>query len=842
MRRVFCEKYLFFILVYHIQNIANIIHADASIVNDASIEYLLIDSRKIVFPQTSLFFAISGPRRDGHQFIKEVYERGVRNFVVKEGFDGKAFPEANFIKVTDVLTALQDLAAYHRKQFSIPVIGITGSNGKTIVKEWLYQLLQKDFTIVRSPRSYNSQIGVPLSVWQMNKEHTLGIFEAGISTTGEMQKLANIIQPTMGVLTNIADAHSEGFVNEREKALEKSKLFVCANTLIFGRESLKHALLPDGADANIFHHTTHFFSWSTDEAAILKIISTEKESTQTKITAVYQQKNISITIPFTDKISIDNAITCWCVLLQMNYPENIIQERMIQLEPVEMRMQLKKAVNNCYLLNDSYSNDLSSLDLAIDYLQQQAGNQKTTLILSDILQSGQFEEALYRDIAAQLSIRGIHRLIGIGPAISKYRFVFEGIDSLQTSFYATTEDFLQQLSTQAFANEYILLKGARVFAFERISAWLEQKVHQTVMEINLSAMIHNLKQYQQQLKPSTKLMAMVKAFSYGSGSAEVARMLQFHKVDYLAVAYADEGVELRKAGISLPIMVMNADEASFDTLISYDLEPEIYSFPIYHAFHHYLGLQAIQQFPVHIKFNTGMNRLGFEVSEAERLAVLLKQNHTMAVKTVFSHLAASESEAHDGFTQQQVTVFEKACTLLEEQLGYSFSKHIANTAAIFRRPEYQFDMVRLGIGLYGVDSADEKELHLETVTTLKSTIAQIRTVIAGDTVGYGRKGQVHRDSRIATVRIGYADGYGRELGNGKGSMYLNGQLAPVIGNICMDMTMIDITDIPNIKEGEVVEIFGKYLTVQEVAKWAGTIAYEILTGISQRVKRVYMEE
>ncbi len=829
-------------MTYHLQNIATIIHADVSVENDALIEYLLIDSRKIVFPKTSLFFAISGPRRDGHQFIKEVYERGVRNFVVKKGFDGDAFDQANFLEVDDVLVALQDLATYHRKQFSIPVIGITGSNGKTIVKEWLYQLLQKDFNIVRSPRSYNSQIGVPLSVWQMNQEHTLGIFEAGISTVGEMEQLAKIIQPTLGVFTNIADAHSEGFTNDREKALEKSKLFVNTETLVFGREALQPILLPDEADKKIFPNTNSFFSWSSEPEATLKITAAEKNEKHTKISGVYQQKNISITIPFTDKISIDNAITCWCILLQLRYSEIAIQERMLQLEPVEMRMQLKKAVNNCYLLNDSYSNDLASLDLAIDYLQQQAGNQKTTLVLSDILQSGQYEEALYRDIAAQLSVRGIHRLIGIGPAIVKYQFVFDGIDSLQTSFYHSTEDFLQQVSTQAFANEYILLKGARIFAFERISAWLEQKVHQTVMEINLSAMIHNLKQYQQQLKPSTKLMAMVKAFSYGSGSAEVARILQFHKVDYLAVAYADEGVELRKAGISLPIMVMNADEATFDTLISYDLEPEIYSFHIYHAFHHYLWQQAIQQFPVHIKFNTGMNRLGFEISDAETLSLQLKQNHTMAVKSVFSHLVASESAEHDGFTRQQVILLETACATLEQQLGYSFSKHIANTAAIFRRPEYQFDMVRLGIGLYGVDSADGNGLNLQTVTTLKSTIAQIRKIKAGDTVGYGRKGQVQRDSLIATVRMGYADGYGRELGNGKGNMYINGQLAPVIGQVCMDMTMIDITDIPGVIEGDIVEIFGKHLPVQQVAKWAGTIAYEIMTGISQRVKRVYTEE
>ena len=830
-------------MVYHIKNIGSIIQADAAITTDAVIEYLLIDSRKIVFHQTSLFFAISGPRRDGHQFIKEVYERGVRNFVVKKGFISNIFPGANFLSVDDVLTALQQLAASHRKKFSIPVIGITGSNGKTIVKEWLYQLLQKDHNIVRSPRSYNSQIGVPLSVWQMNEQHTLGIFEAGISTVNEMEQLAKVIQPGTGVFTNLADAHSEGFENSRQKALEKSKLFSNSTSLVFGRESLQASLSPDGKDKTFFNSITNFFSWSRESAATLHVISESKKENHTIVSAKYKGDIISITLPFADRISIDNSITCWCVLLQMNYENAVIQERMLLLEPVEMRMQLKKAINNCYLLNDSYSNDLSSLDLALDYLQQQAGKQKTTLILSDILQSGQYQETLYRDIAAHLAVRGIHRLIGIGPAISKYQSVFDTQDSLlSVSFYTATDDFLHQASTQQFKDEYILLKGARVFEFEKISALLEQKVHQTVMEINLSAMIHNLNEYQKQLKPSTKLMAMVKAFSYGSGSAEVARILQFHKVEYLAVAYADEGIELRKAGISLPIMVMNADEATFDALVNYNLEPEIYSFPIYKKFHQYLSQQAIQQFPVHIKFNTGMNRLGFESADSTDLGSMIKRNNTMAVKTVFSHLVASESAMHDGFTKQQISLFDEACITMQQELGYSFIKHIANTAAIFRNPEYQFDMVRLGIGLYGVDSADGHGLALQTVATLKSTIAQVRKVKAGDTVGYGRQGRVSRDSLIATVRIGYADGFGRELGNGKGRMYVNGQLVPVIGNVCMDMTMIDVTDLPHVNEGDEAEIFGKHLPVQQLASWAGTIAYEIMTGISQRVKRVYMEE
>jgi alanine racemase len=409
-------------------------------------------------------------------------------------------------------------------------------------------------------------------------------------------------------------------------------------------------------------------------------------------------------------------------------------------------------------------------------------------------------------------------------------------------FFASVEDFFHRVTQQQFRDEYILLKGARVFELERISAWLEQKVHQTVMEINLSAMVHNLKVYQQHLHPSTRLMAMVKAFSYGSGSDEVARLLQFHKVDYLAVAYADEGVELRKAGISLPIMVMNADEAGFEALVNYDLEPEIYSFGILHALDAYLSQQGINRFPVHIKFNTGMNRLGFEVAEAAALGNLLCKKETLAVRSVFSHLVASEAAEHDAFTQQQVQWFEQACAVLQETIGYAFIKHIANTGAIFRHPAYQFNMVRLGIGLYGVDTAAQQHILLETVVTVRSTVAQVRSVAKGESVGYSRKGIVQRNSMIATVRIGYADGFSRKLGNGAGSMLVRGRLAPVVGNVCMDMTMIDVTDIPGVKEGDEVEIFGRNLPVQQVAEWSGTIPYEILTGISQRVKRVYVEE
>jgi alanine racemase len=814
-------------LSYTIQHIASIIKSTSENDSDAEIEHLLIDSRKIIFPETSLFFALHSNRRDGHEFIKEVYERGVRNFVIDTNFDTTNFPNADFLKVENTLKALQNLVAYHRSQFNIPVIGITGSNGKTIVKEWLYQLLSADYNIVRSPRSYNSQIGVPLSAWQMNNQHTLAIFEAGISTVNEMEHLQKIIQPTIGVLTNIGNAHDEGFTGSTQKLNEKIKLF--ANTqLVIGRD----IDLKGNAECK---------TWGNGNENYFVIKSTQQNKSNTIVELDFQNQQLNFSIPFIDSASLENAITCICLMLQLNYSFTIIQDRIQKLQPVEMRMQLKKAINNCSVLNDSYSNDISSLSIALDYLKQQSGNNNTTVILSDILQSGLQDEILYKQVAAELHQRNIHRLIAIGEQLHKHKYLFEQAVS-QTVFYLSVEDFLQQTTTHHFKDEFILLKGARVFAFERISKWLEQKVHQTVMEINLSAMAHNLKAYQNYLQPSTKLMAMVKAFSYGSGTAEVARLLQFHKVDYLAVAYADEGVELRKAGISLPIMVMNTDEAGFDALIEYNLEPEIYSFGMYEAFHYYLQQQAITQFPVHIKLNTGMNRLGFDEADVMSIAILLKQHNTMMVKSVFSHLTSSEVAEHDDFTLQQAESFQQSCTFIQNCLGYSFIKHVANTAGIFRHPNLQMDMVRLGIGLYGVDSANGQDIHLQTVATLKTTIAQIRTVKAGDTIGYNKKGIVTRGSKIATIRIGYADGFSRKMSNGVGSVYVNNQLAKVIGNVCMDMAMIDVTDIENVNEGDIVEIFGTNLPVKQVAQWCSTISYEIMTSVSQRVKRVYIEE
>lgn len=821
---------------YLISDIAEIIGAQAAIGSDVLIEHLLIDSRKIHNPGSSLFFALKGPRRDGHQFIPELYKKGVRNFVVEQKVDSTLYPGANFLFTDDTLVALQQLVARHRSRFNIPVIGITGSNGKTIVKEWLYQLLHEDYKIVRSPKSFNSQVGVPLSVWMMNEQHTLALFEAGISQQGEMARLERMIRPTIGVLTNIGEAHSEGFNDADHKFREKLVLFRNCG-IIIGREtdftSRKEFLELMADDLQVM-------TWGSSENNAFVIRRIEKKDKATEITFYHQSQESHITIPFIDDASIENAITCWCVLRILHTDPQRISERMLQLHPVNMRLELKKGINDCIVINDSYSADLSSLRMALDFLDQQNPGIKKTVILSDFLQSAVPDEELYAQIFFDLDKHHVARVIGIGERIG-IAAARQEKGTFNIELYSSTENFIRQFRSSRFRDETILVKGARVFAFEQIVQLLEQKIHQTLLEINLNAIAHNLKQYQGLLKPSTKVMAMVKAFAYGSGGAEIAGILQFHRVDCLGVAYTDEGIELRKAGISLPVMVMNPEPGAFEAIVEHNLEPEIFSFELLQAFDMFLKQEGLEQYPVHIEIETGMNRLGFAISDMDKLADALSAG-ACKVQSVFSHLAASEDPAQDAFTQEQFHAFEKAAAELQEKLGYSFDRHIANSAAVVRHPYLQMDMVRLGIGLYGVDNSGANKVSLQTVATLRSNIAQLKKIKAGESVSYNRKGVVDRDSVIATIRIGYADGYPRRLGNGVGKISVKGQMAPVIGTVCMDMTMIDVTGISGVQEGDEVIIFGKELPVQQVADWGGTIPYEIMTGISQRVKRVYFEE
>lgn len=796
------------------------------------VEYLLTDSRRLIFPAATLFFALPGNGRNGNAFITNLYQKGVRCFVVDNNFAAAdTLPGANIWQVDDVLKALQQLAVFHRQQFTIPVIGITGSNGKTIVKEWLYHLLQQDYGIARSPKSYNSQIGVPLSVWSMNSQHNLAIFEAGISQPGEMQHLQKIIRPTIGILTNIGPAHDEGFANRQQKLQEKVQLFTDSEMVIGKAELLKEAALPA---------TTIQFSWGDSPANTLQIKKISKFAKRTVIDANYKQRLTQTIIPFTDDASIENAISCWCILLHLGIEPATIIERMAYLQPVAMRLELKQGINGCAIINDSYSADIHSLGIALDFLLQQQQHPKRTVVLSDLAGTGREPKALYEELAAILQQKNIDRLVGVGSLLSQHAALFTELP--QTHFFTDTASLLQQLNNLYFSNETILVKGARSFAFEQLIAKLEQKKHQTLLEINLTAVAQNFKAYKSLLQPDTKMMVMVKASGYGSGSFEVANLLQFHQADYLAVAYTDEGVELRRAGCRLPIMVMNVEEGSFATMTEHKLEPELYSFGILKAFEQFLEQQRLSNYPVHIKLDTGMHRLGFEAADIPALCTTLAGNQSFRVQSVFSHLASSDGAAYDDFTRQQATVFLQGADALQNALGYSFLRHIANTAAIHRHRDLQLDMVRLGIGLYGADNHPTMLPLLKNVATLKTTIAQLKKVPAGQTVGYSRKGMVSKDSLIATVRIGYADGYPRLLSNGQGTMLVNGVAAPVIGNVCMDMTMLDVSDIPNVKEGDEVIVFGPGQPVNIVAAQANTIAYEILTGITQRVQRVYFEE
>ncbi len=831
-------------MIDSLKNIARIIGAGI-IEPDAGISQLLTDSRKIITPAETIFFALPGPRRDGHDFIPLLYEKGVRYFIVSKKIDKAHFPKAIFLQVANTLDALQMVAAVHRSHFHYPVIGITGSNGKTIVKEWLWQVLSPDYRIVRSPKSYNSQVGVPLSVWQMSDQHNLAIFEAGISEPGEMDKLQAIIQPTIGVITNIGEAHSRGFHNHQQKANEKLRLFQYSAVIIYGNDQpiVKQAIQKIQDNERDPKNPQKFFSWGRGSENTLCITAIHKRNASTIIQARYKGESIETEIPFTDDASVENAVTCWCVCLYLGIQAQIIHQRMKELQPVNMRLEYKNGINNCSIINDSYSADLSSLKIALDFLFQQGSREKKTVILSDLFQSGLSDADLYAQVASLLIGHHVDRVIGIGPAISKYLDLsLNKIENqFSTLFFDSVEDFKKDFRQGSFKDETILVKGARIFEFEKIVRLLEKKVHQTVLEIDLKALAHNLNQFRQRLQPGTRIMAMVKAFAYGSGGVEIASVLQYHKVDYLCVAYADEGVTLRQAGIQLPIMVLNVEENSFDAIISQNLEPVIFSVPLLKSFNHYLDRQGLSDWPIHLEIETGMNRLGFNIDELQDLKIHLQQPF-VKVKSIFSHLASSEDVKEDEFTAKQYALFKKAETVVSSFLRYTFLKHLSNTSAVIRHPELQLDMVRLGIGMYGVDPTNDPELQLETVATLRSTIAQIKKIKPGDTVSYNRKGTVDEESVIATVRIGYADGYPRRLGNGAGRMLVNGQLAPVIGTVCMDMTMINITHIEGVKEGDDVIIFGKALPVQQLAQWAQTIPYELMTGISERVQRVYYEE
>ena len=824
---------------YEIEKIASIIEGEIlNINNDIYINDLLFDSRLLISPEDTLFFALRGQRNDGNKYIEELYAKGVRAFVVDNNTSSKEmvpYDKATFIVVEDTLKALQKIAAHHRKKFNIPIIGITGSNGKTIIKEWLYQILSPELSVIRSPKSYNSQIGVPLSVWQLDETHQLGIFEAGISRPKEMQKLEEIIQPKIGIFDNIGEAHGKNFKNIKEKIEEKLKLFNNVDTLIY---CLDHKEIKESVDKlNI-----NTFTWSRkNKEADVQVYSIEKSEDETIISAVFQDSVIKkITIPFTDDASIENAIHCWLTALNLNTSEEIIEKKMRHLSPIAMRMELKSGINNCDIINDSYNSDFNALTIALDFMNQQQHNKKRVVILSDILQSELREEELYKKIAQLLENKGVEYIIGIGEAITRQSEKF----NIEKIFYRDVKDFLTNHQIENFHNQMILIKGAREFGFEKISKLLQEKAHETILEINLNNLVKNMNYYRSKLKKNTKLMVMVKAFAYGSGNFEVSNVLEFHRADYLTVAYADEGIELRRRGINLPIMVMTPEINTFESIIKNNLEPDIYSFRSLSLLEdaiENLNIPLKSPIGIHIKLDTGMHRLGFLEDEIDDLLKRLKSNDKIIVKSVFSHLAGADSQEFNDFTQKQIEVFDKTSSKIIEALPYKIIRHILNSAGISRFTDYQYDMVRLGIGVYGIAPCEEDKGKLKNVISLKTTIVQIKEYEVGETIGYSRKGVIERKSRIGVVPIGYADGLKRQLGNGNACFYVNGKAAPIIGNICMDMCMIDLTGI-ECKEDDIAILFNEDYPVERLAEACNTIPYEILTSISQRVKRIYYQE
>ena len=823
-------------MTYSIETIAQLLQAKRIGPGEGTVKWLLTDSRSLGFPEETLFFALVTGRGNGHRYINDLYNRGVRHFVVSEhpaDESLQAMPEANFLVVADTLAALQLLAEKHRAQYDIPVVGITGSNGKTVVKEWLSQLLGPDHHVARSPRSYNSQIGVPLSVWQMDEHTDVALIEAGISHHREMRRLHHIIRPTIGVLTNIGGAHQENFTSLQDKCMEKLTLFRNCDIIIYNGddeevcESVNRAL-----------QSAREIAWSRRNAdKPLFISAVEKSDKNTTVTYHYLNLRGTYTIPFTDEASVENSIHCLAVCLYLMLPGEKIAERMQRLEPVAMRLEVKEGKNGSTLINDSYNADIASLDIALDFMARRPEREgrERVLILSDLLQTGQRSRSLYRKVAALVESRGVERIIGIGPELmaSADRF------NIKKSFYTTTEDFLQSDELHMLHRSLILVKGSRSFGFERIAEQLALKVHETTLEIDLGAMVDNLNHYRSMLAPSVKTVCMVKAFAYGAGFYEIAKTLQDHRVDYLAVAVADEGEQLRKAGITANILVMNPEMSAFKTIFENNLEPEVYSFPLLDAMIHACEHEGYMHYPIHIKIDTGMSRLGFSPEDMPQLIERLQRQKAVIPRSIFSHFAGSDSSDFDAFTHQQAARFDRAATALQAAFPHKILRHICNSAGIERFPEYHHDMVRLGLGLYGISPVGDRLLH--PISTLKSTILQIHDVPESETVGYSRRGRLVRPSRIASIPIGYADGLNRRLGNGLGHCIVNGQPAPYVGNICMDVCMIDITDIP-CHEGDSVEIFGPTLPVTQLAQWLGTIPYEVMTGISTRVRRIYTVE
>ena len=824
-------------MTYTIEKITTLIGAHHYGENAADVAFILTDSRSLCFPEETLFFALQTNRNDGHKYIPELYQRGVRNFVVTDVPADRAetYPDANFLKVSNTLKALQRLAERHRDEFDIPVVGITGSNGKTMVKEWLYQLLSPEMFVTRSPRSYNSQIGVPLSVWLMDEHTQVSVFEAGISKPGEMAALRAIIRPTIAVLTNLGTAHQENFSSMEAKCREKLVLFHDARTVVYDADDAIVRRIVSETDIQ-----GETIAWSRrDKNAAFYVSEIKKEDAMSVVSYIYKGVAGRYSLPFIDAASVSNSIICAVVALQLRLSRDALDRRMRLLEPVAMRLEVKEGQHGCTLINDSYNSDINSLDIALDFMNRRPDHKgrRHTLVLSDIYQSGKASRELYKEVSDLALKRDVEKFIGIGPQLCAQA---EEIQLPEKFFFHTVEQFIHSEVFRSLHNEVILLKGARKFGFDQVTELLVKKVHETILEVNLNNVVENLNHYRSFLKPTTKLVCMIKADAYGSGSVEIAKTLQDHRVDYLAVAVADEGVTLRRNGITANVMIMNPEMTAFKTMFDYDLEPEVYSFRLLEALIRAAEKEGITDYPVHVKLDTGMHRLGFDpTADMKRLIDRLKHQNAIIPRSVFSHFVGSDSDAFDDFSARQFALFDAGSKQLQAAFSHKILRHMDNSAGIEHFPERQMDMCRLGLGLYGVDP--RTNAMLQNVSTLKTTILQMHCVKAGETVGYSRKGVIEHDSLIAAIPIGYADGLDRRLGNRRCYCLVNGKKAPYVGNICMDVAMIDVTGI-DCREGDSVEIFGDHLPVTVLSDVLETIPYEVLTGVSTRVKRVYFQD
>ena len=812
------------------KEIATALGCDPQNINDVEITETTVDSRSVTAPASALFFALRGVNHDGHDYIPALYARGCRNFVVgawRGEFD--ALTGANFFRVPDVRAALQSLAAWRRSCLRADVVAVTGSNGKTIVKEWIYQLLASEPGIYRSPRSYNSQIGVPLSVLGIEEQCRLAVIEAGISQPGEMERLEEIIRPRVGIFTHLGDAHSENFESQEQKLCEKARLFRRCEVVIGREGAVLDAIMQELPPA------VRCLAWGTGEGADVRILSDRADAAGRSLELQWQGKAFSLRIPFADEASFENALHAVSLLLFLGRTPESIAAGVARLQPIAMRMEIKDGINRCVLINDYYNSDAASFQLALNTLAMQDAGREKVVILSDFVDVGQEEHGLYCEVARLLREAGVGLFIGIGERLCRYANYF-GLPAAR--FYEDTDAFLRGEDRESFRDQVILIKGARKYHFEYIAAFLQKQSHATVLEVDMDAMVYNLNHFRSLLPAGTMLAVMVKAFSYGSGAGEIANLLQYQGVNYLMVAFADEGVELRAAGVTIPIAVMNPEPEAFDNMIEFNLEPEIYSLSLLEGFDRALVRHGMEKYPVHLKLNTGMNRSGLDEEDLPALLRFFESRRHVVIRSMFSHLAGSDESVHDAYTLEQIRKFMAMTELVQSRFDYHILRHILNSAGIERFTDYAFDMVRLGIGLHGISAAGAT---LRPVSTFKTHIASLRRVKATETVGYGRKGVLTRDSLIAVIPVGYADGLNRHLSRGVGEVFVRGKRAPIVGNICMDACMIDVTDI-DARVGDEVEIFGKHIPVTEVADKLQTIPYEVLTAVSQRVKRIYFKE